>query len=673
VRVTSAAGCTGTLEAAVQVVGQADLALRDVDPAFVPTADATAITVRAAAGSFTAAPRLYLSAADAVAVALRATVRVDDGTVTAVVPAGTPAGQYDLVAVTAEGAVGVLSAGLTVTEGEPPVIAAVEPSSLDADGAQQARIVGEGFDAADVRVSLSCLAPDAAEPRTADATVVPGTLGPTGLVASFPAGDFAAGSVCVVTVANADGAFARWSALSIRNPAQNLNGWAQQPSMVEARRAPALVAGRPTPASRFLYAIGGDRGAPNDALASVEAASVDAFGRMGAWTTLPNALPARRTLAAVTRVGRFVYLLGGREGGAATRGVLRAEILDPLATPAIDDVSLALDPSGRGLGPGTWSYRVSAVFPAGDASNPGGESLPGEVFVARLPQVRGLRVRLGWAPVAGASGYRVYRTAGQEAELLAEVDGDTFTDDGRATQPGRHPLPPGALGVWHAAPDLGTAREAAAAVAVSDGAGGAYLYVFGGRDASGRPLDTYEFTAISGDGRAGPFTPGSRRLAVARAELAAVAVTNADTSAVAAGDAWIFVGPGRSAAGFARNVEAGRVQAGGDLGAFVATDNASGDLAGYGAGQAHGFLFAFGGRGGAPSDAGLSADLCHPGDAGCAGGPPDPPDLRSWNNLGVRLGSPRAYMGSAQESAFFFLAGGTDGRVALRTVEAAVQ
>ena len=81
-----------------------------------------------------------------------------------------------------------------------------------------------------------------------------------------------------------------------------------------ARRAPAVVAGRATPADRFLYAIGGDPGDPNSPLDLIEAAAIDRFGRLGSWFLLGGTLPEPRTLADVVRVDRFLYLVGGHDG-----------------------------------------------------------------------------------------------------------------------------------------------------------------------------------------------------------------------------------------------------------------------------------------------------------------------------------------------------------------------
>ncbi|MCB9550231.1 MAG: hypothetical protein H6706_30920 [Myxococcales bacterium] len=684
-KVESRLGCEGELPGALAITDDLRVGLTEIDPAFASPLRATAVTLRAEPADgevgFASTPRAYLNPnppdPDAIATALRAVVFTDPGTLTAVVPPGLRPGAYDVIVVNPDATVGLLEAGLTITAAEPPVVDAVEPASLDGNGPQVARIVGEDFDVAGgVTVAMMCRTPDGMEGQ-ADAVVLPATLTPTSVEARFPADQFPAGSVCVITLTNSDGASARYSAVSIKTPAQNLNAWRAGGEMTTPRRALGVAAGRPTRTSRFLYAIGGDAGGPASALDTVEAAPVGIFGDLGDFAPQVHALPAPRTLAGTVRVGPFLYVVGGNDGATAVDTVLRARVLDPLASPAVDDLTLVVEEDAPGLGGGLWHYRIAAVFPADDPENPGGESLPGETTIVQIPQIAGLQITLLWQPVPGASGYRVYRTAVagdgvDTVRLVAEVVEPRFTDAG-AEAGDERPLPPGSLGVWHPVARLNTAREAAAVAATQD-AGGAWLHVLGGRDAAGQPLATYEYTRITPEGDVGAFQTGADTLAVARAEGIAVTLTHSDFTPVVEGDTWIFMGPGRTGgATFSRAVEASPVAPDGSL-TFIRTDDVNGDYAGYGGGAANGFLFVFGGRAGLPSDAGVSAELCRSAqDPGCGQAPGEPPDIRNWNNLGVRLTTPRAYMGSTQESAFFFVAGGTDGMAALTSIDQTVQ
>lgn len=60
-------------------------------------------------------------------------------------------------------------------------------------------------------------------------------------------------------------------------------------------------------------------------------------------------------------------------------------------------------------------------------------------------------------------------------------------------------MPRGSLGVWHAVQWLNTAREGHATVVAQNpnDADEHFLYAFGGRDAAGTYLDSYEFVTIN--------------------------------------------------------------------------------------------------------------------------------------------------------------------------------
>lgn len=686
VQVTSDLGCVGRLDDGLTVTDDLTVGLGAVAPQYVAPDAATAITIDAApdpdAGQtgFVATPRAYISPnppePGAPASALRAVVFVDDGLLSAVVPEGLASGDYDLIVVNPDATVGVRERALTVVEGTPPVIDEIIPASLDGNGPEAVELTGRGFDPAGVTVDLICRAPDGTE-GTLPGQVDPADIEPERLTAILPGDIFPAGSVCLVRLTNDSGAFFDYSAVSIKTPAQNLNDWEAATPMTEPRRIPALVAARPTERSRFLYAIGGDDGGRAGAKLTVEAARVGVFGDLGEWTPQRNTLPAPRTLAKAVTDGDYVYLVGGHDGAAAVDTVLRAAVLDPLAGPEVVDLGLFLDDEVPGVAAGVWHYRITATFPEG-SDNPGGESLPGEVLVVQLPAADGLQLQLIWQPVPGADGYRIYRTPApgdgvDTVRLLATVEGGettTFVDDGSLDVGEDTPLPPGSLGVWHIAGQMGTAR-AGAAVALADFEGSARLYALGGEDATGAVTASYEFAAVGPD--LGAFTPGDQPLSAARADHAAWVLTAADAAAIPPGETWIFVGPGRTDGGSSRAVEAAPTTADGQLG-WIATDNVNADVAGYGYGAANGFLFVFGRGGAAPDGGGISAELCTP-DAGgsCRNDPPDPPDIRNWNALGVSFVTARAYMGSTQESAFFFVAGGMGPGGVLASTEQTVQ
>jgi hypothetical protein len=698
VRVISQVDCAGELPGAVTVTDTLSLTLdaaTPIAPAYVSSTAATAVTLKGT--GFTDTPRVYLNpvttGGTTTATALRAVVFTSGTQLTAAVPAGVPAGDYDLIVVNPGGQVGLAAAAVHVTVKEPPVITAVTPNSFSNGSNQPATIQGLNFDTAGVTVSLACKL-GAGATTTSQATGVTG-LTATSVGVTLPTAAIPGGSVCLVTLTNtAGGAFFTYSAISVKNPSANLAPWASSASgMIEARRALGFVAGRPTNTSRFLYAIGGDTGTAAGAKTSVEAVPTDVFGNLGAWALQRNNLPAKRTLAGSARIGRFAYLVGGHDGTSATNTTLRSQVLDPLASPDITDLDAALGNGTTGLDQGLWYYRVAATFPGTDASNPLGESLSSEPFPVQLPSnPKKITLALTWSKVAGATGYRLYRTpaagAGAAAvELLTTTSTCgattcTFTDTGAATTAGQTPLPTGSLGVWHqpATSTLGTAREGVATIAVPNPANASewFLYAFGGRNATGTYLSSYEWArvTVAGDGSQtmGGWTAGARNIGTAKADAAAWVVTSSDSSIVAAGQAFVFVGTGHTSANASTGeVTSGTLSIAGNTGDLAATAGGTLDtetgpsgqgLGAAGFGAASGTVYTFGG------DKGAGALVSTDSSSAVGTGP----SLATWNSLGGgSLTVQRAFCRTAQESAFFYTAGGTNGTTPLNSIEQTVQ
>jgi hypothetical protein len=702
-RVTSAIGCIGDLEGAFEVTDRLAFEINAVDPAYVWQGSSTAITITSDEGGFVRTPRAYLNPKDAPAgtpaTNVRAVLFDSETTLTGVVPAGlAPDQAYELIVVNPDATVGIYDA-MVVTANPPPVVTAVLPGSINALADQRATLVGEHFTTTGMSASMICRGPTGLETAPLKVTPVAGTLTPTSFDALFPGDLGGAGSACVVTVVTADGSSFRYSAISIKTPAQNLNDFVDAGAeLTTPRRALGLVAGRPTAQSRFLYAIGGDAGSHVSAYASTESARVGLFGDMGQFTIQHNPLPEPRTFVGAARIGRYLYAVGGDSSAGAVRTVYRALILDPLATPEVLDLGVDLLPEDDprpGLEPGLWIYRVAALFPEDDTIDPLGESLPGEPLVVQLPDVPGLGLTLTWDTIPGASGYRVYRTpladlGVDDVQLIATTVGTALVDGGDLFPSDETPLGAGSHGRWVEAGSLVNAR-AAAAIATAPhptAATTTYLYAFGGRGSTGAPTSTWERTAVNVTAPTSPkdrerqsllsFTAGTPNLTVARAEAGAFVVRDTDVEAgIADGRSWIFIGPGRNTTGAVGVMEAGLVLADGGLGnaagtpALVVPNKVPNAAAGYGFGYANGFLNIFGGANGDASAGGSSAELCLGlGLGGCS--PDTLPNLRNWTG-GIALGVSRVWMGSTQESAFFFVAGGFDGAAVRRTVLATVQ
>lgn len=661
--------CPSSLSLGVEVSSDLSVAVEAVDPPFAWASGNTAVEITATdpapAGEvqFQDVPRVYLnpesSGGVGAASALRSVDWEDPTLLRAVIPSGLEPGVYDVVVVNPDGTIGFLAAGLEITADPPPTITAVAPVSVDTSSDEE--ITVQGADFRDPAVSLSCYDPETGTTSAATATV--DSASATEIVATVPSTTLSSGLVCVVRVTNSDDTTADYAAISVTNPSSNLFGWRPGPDLLTARRAPAAASGRATATSRFVYAIGGDSGSTSGALASIEAASVDLYGAMGDWAELPGALPEPRTLAGLARVGRFLYLVGGDDGGGAVATVWRAEVLDPLEVPVFDDLSVDYG-DGVGLGGGTWIYRVSALFAPDDPRNPGGESLPSDPIVVRLPELdQRIQLTLTWTAVEDAVGYRIYRTPSADSgsgteEWLADVSGAAtlvYDDLGDATDASQTPLPLGALGAWAELDALSSPR-AGACVAVAEDPDDdtvRYLYAAGGYDASGDEQDDIEILSVILDDEhhqsTGGWEASARTLPDPVWACGAWTVDDTLNTVVDPGESWVYFGGGEKSSGTSGEVRGGLVGAGGELTSWTAVDDMSPTRAGFGAAGASDYLYAFGGQKGRAHAGGVSAELL------------SPPTLDNWNSLGISMSEDRYLMGCAQESAVIFVLGGDNG------------
>jgi hypothetical protein len=652
--------CVGSLAAQLEVVEQAAIAVESVDPPHAWVFDHTALDIAtsdpipAHQRGFEEVPGVYLLGPEGEerSWALLAVRYHDEQRITAVVPPELDPGDYDLLVVNPDGAHGLLDDALNLTWDAPPTIDGVSPASLEKASEEIIEIHGASF--RDPTVDLICQESGAVSEIAA--VVESSSYG--SITASVSTRGFNQ-ALCVVQVSNSDGTTARWSALSITNPAQNLFPFEAGPSLTTARRAPAAAAGRTTSIDRWVYAIGGDGGDASSALDSIEAAPLDAWGSMGSWVTLPDPLPAASTLAQAVTIGRFVYLVGGDDGVGPVSDVQRAMVLDPLDVPWVDEVSL--DSADDGLGQGRWTYRISALFDASHAANPEGESLAGEPVSITLPASDdGWAPRLCWTPVDGAAGYRIYRSVeadGTSAELgwLADTTGDLcHQDPGDDVDMGLEPLPEGALGSWSTVASLDTARGGACLALAQDPVLDPelfHIYVAGGRDGSGTMLDSIERVDVT--------VVSERQHEVAACETLAQSLSQArwlcggftvddQLHSVVDGETWVFFASGSTGSGATGTVDRGLVLPGGALSHWDTARSMSPARAGFAHASASDFLYAFGGQQNEASTTSASAEL--EDDSG--------PSIRNWNSLGGGLTTARWLPGSAQESAVILILGG---------------
>ena len=432
-------GCGSILTQAITVTATTTVTLKNVSPPFGASATDTSIqvardTAAPAPGNhpFVETPRMFLNPTSPlptdVAVEVESVAFLDGDRVTGVVPAGTPVHAYDVVLVNSDGSVGVLpytvAGGYAATAAAPPEITSATPASIVNATGQRVTLAGKNFAAGDT-VSLSCRDANGgalAAPAVVAAAPVCGASTCTQLI-TINGSTLPVGAVCVVRVTNPDTTFGEFSAIGVTNSSLNLNTPTAGPMLQVGRRGLVAATGNATATNRFVYAIGGDSGAVAGALASVEFAPVDPFGRIGAFTVQPYALGAPRTLAGGTTIGRYIYVVGGNNGTGAVATAERAIILSPRESPRVTDLDVVLRPIG--LDPGRYHYRISAVFGAGDPDNPGGESLASDEFTVRVPSFPGQKVVLTliWraprdafgVPLPNVVGYRIYRTATADA------------------------------------------------------------------------------------------------------------------------------------------------------------------------------------------------------------------------------------------------------------------
>jgi hypothetical protein len=695
-----ATGCFTVLPNAITVTADLTVTIKSIVPPFGFTGSETSVNIlrdKAAVAPankpFVATPRVFLNPSNPqptdVAIQVESVSFVDDATLTAVVPKNQPAHVYDLIVVNPDGSVGLLTNAFTVQSVAPPTIASVTPSSIVNATGQQVKVSGKNFSGS--TVSLSCVDANgnavAAPPVTFGADVCDAAQNCT-QNASINGSTLPVGSICVLRATNTDGSYFDFSAIGVTNSSLNLPGTHVGTSLNVGRRALIASGGNATASARFIYAIGGDGGAAmaNAPFNSTEVASVDLFGNMGAWKLqAASTLGTPRSFAASATVGRYIYVAGGSDGASAVATAERAMILNPQEVPSMDIDDLI--PSAVGLDPGYWFYRVSATFTAGDLDNPGGESLASDEFIVKVPTFVGkkIQVALAWtapvdslgAPLPGVAGYDVYRTpivngaSGGEV-LIASVGTGTlkFTDDGSAAPGTQTPLPLGSTGKWAPMPAMAIARSGAAGASAFDPAtpGKFYFYALLGLNQANQAQTSYEYLPVTilpngHQTAAGSWTTGAQASATGRWQLNAWVADSTVSSTIPSPDTYVYLGGGLLANNTPNGtVEAGKVQAGGDLGAISNTPkDFTSTLAGYGVCAANGQLFAFGGAGGAPSGGAKSASIVTPA-----------PTLanNSWNSEGITLIDNRYLMGSSVQSAFIFLvAGQTAASPASKTTE----
>lgn len=698
---TDALGCPSILTGGLTITNTTTITLKNVVPPFGTPTTQTPITIfrdtTAAAPNntaFKATPRAFLNPHNAgptnTAIQLTSVSFTDGATLTGIVPAGQAVGPYDLIVINPGpgNEVGILADAFTIVTNPPPTITSVAPSSIINTTGQGLVVTGTDFRAGAL-VSFSACADAMGAPLAVSVSVATGAVtcnsGVCTANATVDGTPLAPGDSCVVRVANADGTYADYSAVGVTGTSLNLQQPRPGSKMTTGRRALVSAAANATSAAKFVYAIGGDDAVHTTApFSSVEAAPVDFFGNEGAWALQSYSLQTARSFAGVTQIGRYVYVCGGTDGTNYLATCERAMVLDPNEAPnlSVQDIVVSTQ---TGLAAGYWFYRVSALYADTDPDNPGGQSLPSDEVIIQVPSLGKLKVQieLSWtapadslgAPLPNVLSYNVYRTpvvngiSGQEV-LLANVDATTFTDDGTDVPGTATPLPLGSTGRWAGQPvgipSMSVARGGLGMTWGQDPSNPSVYYAyafFGVKGTVAAPAGnaTYDYLPITLEANghqtvAGAWSTGASTTASPRWQIGGYHVDASVDSQITSNANFIYIGGGIApTGGSVGTVEAGTVNAGGDLGTLVVGSgggvvrNFSAQINGYGAATGANQLFTFGGKGGGPTTASTSATLksTQPGlNAG------------AWNANPLNLLDPLIYMGSAQQSGFLFLVGG---------------
>lgn len=659
IKVENPNGRSTTLAAAYEAIEPDILALTGVVPRFGWVGEATPVQILG--GVFQSTPRAYLQTSPETE--LDRVAFLDSGSLFAEVPPGITPGTYALRVVNPDGGVGVLGSAFTVTVDPPPHVDAVTPSNGTTQADTPVTIIGSNFPA-DATVDLV----DAAGNLTT--AVVTSITAPSTIQATIPSTALAIGNYLVRVTRPADGAYGEYAVFTVTGPSGNPGPWEDLSALPGGgRRGLSAVIASDDRGRNFLYAVGGQvtdtAGNVLTVFQNSAVAPLNAFGRPGNWRDDGSLMSARRFEPVAWVTSGYVFVAGGvDEMGAYLADVERAKVLRSAGAP------LDLDASQTGAGSlpgGAWYYRVSAVV--SDPDNAGGETLPSDFAVINVAQ--GSEVTLSWtAPVEGAvTSYNVYRTPtangalGQE-QLLANVAGSTFVDDGTASPTaGTTVLAPGSLGNWIALGSLAGGPRGRATVSVGRAKSGAayagsFVYVIGGEDGAGL-RDDYEYAVVGSNGFLGGFVAGGAGLTDARREaFASVADAFSAPLGVTEPDSFVYLvgGEGPTLGSYTTAIEVGTISTNGSL-AWVVIGDAGKAGAAQVSAVASDYVWFIGGKTNTVSTSVFTGEICRTGLGGCAGALA--PELRNVNNTGEALPDPRAQAGGVRFRGYIYVVGGT--------------
>ena len=231
IAISDATGCPATLGRGLTITDKTTITLSSITPNFGWQNDVTPVVV-SAAGGLMATPRVYLNphapAPGAVATALSSVAFVSDKKLTAVVPKNVAPvmGNYDVIVVNPDGAVGVLtmpgSALYQSTSSPPPVIDSISPGAVPTTNPPPVTITGSNFRSP--AVTFNCLTDVANGTRMSFMATINGQPTASSIAVTPPVGSLTAPSLCTIRVQNGDDmTFFDYASLAVSNSSGNLS------------------------------------------------------------------------------------------------------------------------------------------------------------------------------------------------------------------------------------------------------------------------------------------------------------------------------------------------------------------------------------------------------------------------------------------------------------------
>lgn len=263
----------------------------------------------------------------------------------------------------------------------------------------------------------------------------------------------------------------------------------------------------------FIYLIGGDEDKACQGVApstNVFAGAANAYGVPTSeddWVSTAH-LPAGLMHASAEVVGPYIYVVGGLSNDNSVQNtVLRAHILQPKEAPVLTGAQWITTETEvtTSITPGAYYYAVAAVYSDSDSYNPGGMSLPSNVFSVRVA-TKYSRIELSWDTVEDAVSYNVYRTPTPglpptQMAFLASVDASTqsYVDTGSDTpDEKRIPATLGSIGKWATLSETLNSPRYGHATAVTQSLNAAYMFAMGGfSDTGGTQAPYYETITLT--------------------------------------------------------------------------------------------------------------------------------------------------------------------------------